>query len=228
MWDSVQGEEHAHLNRLVTVVNGVSHFKTYQKQQRSLISKIAKRMLLQGLLDSSLIQYNAAFETHDNIQTDTTNQMFKETKMKRYRLMMVWKILEEGTSEKNLFRSDWSNEGDGRTCEQINGESLFESSALDMFNKLPKDIRNITDSSLEDFVKALDPHLVSEQDNMEIDLGDIDLSVMTVESSTTDTTTVLTPITVTMLSENNSRGTSSDNSTCEMIDKDSDSEFTFA
>ena len=63
---------------------------------------------------------------------------------------------------------------------------------------------------------------------MEIDLGDIDLSVMTVESSTTDTTTVLTPITVTMLSENNSRGTSSDNSTCEMIDKDSDSEFTFA
>ena len=134
---------------------------------------------------------------------------------------MVWEILEEGTSEKNLFRSDWSNEGYGRTCEQINGE-MFESSALEMFNKLPKGIRNITDCSLEDFVKSLDPHLVSEQDNMEIDLGDIDLSVMTVESSTTDTTTVLT------VSENSSRGTSSDNSTCEMIDKDSDSEFTFA
>ena len=121
---------------------------------------------------------------------------------------MVWKILEEGTSEKKLFRSDWSNEGDGRTCGQINGESLFESSALDMFNTLPKDIRNITDCSLEDFVKDLDPHLVSEQDNMEIDLGEIDLSVMTVESSTTDTKTVFTP--VTMLSENNSRGASSD------------------
>eukprot|EP00090_Calanus_glacialis_P017320 TRINITY_DN26990_c0_g1_i1.p1 TRINITY_DN26990_c0_g1~~TRINITY_DN26990_c0_g1_i1.p1 ORF type:complete len:278 (-),score=66.19 TRINITY_DN26990_c0_g1_i1:94-885(-) len=220
VWDSVQGEEHSHVNRLFTVVNGVSQFKTYRKQQMSLVSKMAKRLLLQGILDSSLIQYNAAFETHDNIQTDTTNQMFKETKMKRYRLMMVWKILEEGTSEKNLFRSDWSNEEDGRTCKQINRESSFESSALEMFNRLPKEIRNITKCPLEEFVKALNPYLLSEQDNLEPDGNETDLSAMNVDSPTTNTTSITSR-------ENSNSDISIDNSTCELLDKDSDdSEFT--
>ena len=81
--------------------------------------------------------------------------MFKETKLDRYRLIMAWKIMEGSTPEKHLFKSDWSNEEDGRTCQQINRETSSESSALEMFNNLPKEIRNITDCSLETFVEAL-------------------------------------------------------------------------
>ena len=178
MWDSVQGEGHSHMDRLVTVVNGVSHFKTYQTQQRSLVSKMAERMLLQGFVDSSIIQINAAFKIHENIYTEITHEMSKETKLKRYRLMMVWNILEGNTSEKHLLRPDWSNEEDGRTCQQINRETSSESSALEMFNNLPKEIRNITDCSLKTFVEALDPHMLSEQDNMENNLAEMNLSSM--------------------------------------------------
>ena len=77
-----------------------------------------------------------------------------------------------------MLRPDWSNEEDGRTCQQINTETSSESSALEMFNNLPKEIRNITDCSLQTFVEALDPHMLSEQDNMENNLVEMNLSSM--------------------------------------------------
>ena len=67
------------MDRLVTVVNGVSHFKTYQTQQRSLVSKMAERMLLQGFVDSSIIQINAAFKILQHIYAEITHEMSKET-----------------------------------------------------------------------------------------------------------------------------------------------------
>ena len=82
------------MDKLVTVDNGVSHFKTYKTQQRScLVSKMAERMLLQGFVDSSIIQINAASKIHENIYAELMHEMSKETKLKRYRLMMVWNIL---------------------------------------------------------------------------------------------------------------------------------------
>ena len=93
----------------------------------------------------------------------------QERRMERYRILYVWKILEKKAM--NCGLESYINDRRGRLCRipQLNlhsrtsvqslREASFQVHGPRLFNKLPKNIRNLTNCSVDDFKSKLDQFL---------------------------------------------------------------------
>jgi len=98
--------------------------------------------------------------------------MSKQRKMERYILINIWKILEEHDKEHRVgFKAnkDWTREGNGRRClvERTTPEDSIHFYGPNLFNRSPRDIRNMTKCTIEEFVRALDFYLCSIDDDQQ-------------------------------------------------------------
>eukprot|EP00092_Neocalanus_flemingeri_P032401 GFUD01035234.1.p1 GENE.GFUD01035234.1~~GFUD01035234.1.p1 ORF type:complete len:783 (-),score=121.38 GFUD01035234.1:230-2578(-) len=166
IWDTecacIQGDEHPHIDNVLTGFNRLTHFKPYKAQQKDLMNKLSERLRSEGFVDDNILQISRISEEMPN--TENTHKSCQQRQMDRYFIINVWEILENISSEKFGFKSDRSNEENGRICvlEQTETDNDFQLNWKSLFNNIPKDIRNVSNCSIEEFVNRLDTHLSSQ------------------------------------------------------------------
>ena len=125
-----------------------------------MLKKLAKKLQQNGFIDKDILQIIKA-SVSDTIPQDGIQECLqREAEKKRYFCINVWEILEGISIEDCGLGSDWSNEDTGRVCvvSHSENETSFQSRLKDIFNTLPKYLRNMRHEtcSIEDFVKMMD------------------------------------------------------------------------
>ena len=142
------------------------------------IFECPQRLQLNGFIDNDIIHIKSLAIVPN---TEETHNMSKKIKMDRYILINIWKILEGHDKEHWVgFKpnDDWTMEGNERRClvEHTTNEDSIHFYGPNLFNSRPRDIRNLTKCTTEDFVRALDPYLCSIDDDQQEILGFIEFS----------------------------------------------------